>query len=110
MVFNYLGQPFFSPAPESRGPVQSPRTARRHLLDWTALVAGGRLRLTCRYSDRLHSRTTVERLVEATAIALRELIEHCRAPEAGGFTPSDFAAARVDQKQLDRFLARIGGK
>jgi microcystin synthetase protein McyA len=34
------------------------------------------------------------------------LIDHCLSPEAGGFTPSDFPLADLDQQQLDQ-LANI---
>jgi hypothetical protein len=36
---------------------------------------------------------------------LRELIAHCRAPEAEGRTPSDFPLSRLNQSQLDKVLA-----
>jgi hypothetical protein len=35
---------------------------------------------------------------------LRELIEHCKSPEAGGYTPSDFPLAGLDQAGLDHLL------
>jgi len=36
------------------------------------------------------------------------LIAHCQSPSAGGYTPSDFSLAKLDQKKLDRILERIG--
>ena len=44
-------------------------------------------------------------VAEAFLAALRELIEHCCAPEAGGVTPSDFPLAALDQATLDREFA-----
>ncbi|HEV2704610.1 MAG TPA: amino acid adenylation domain-containing protein [Pyrinomonadaceae bacterium] len=83
------------------------REARGHLLDVSSLIVGGRLSLTWTYSENLHRRSTVERLAHLHADALRALIAHCKSPEAGGFTPSDFSGARLSQKDLDKLLSRI---
>ncbi|HSF39388.1 MAG TPA: non-ribosomal peptide synthase/polyketide synthase [Thermoanaerobaculia bacterium] len=109
VVFNYLGQldqalpegSPFRPAREPAGPPVSPLAARRHLLELNGGVFGGRLGFTCTFSTGVHRRETVQRLVDAVAARLRELIDHCRAPEAGGYTPSDFPLAGLDQIQLD---------
>jgi non-ribosomal peptide synthase protein (TIGR01720 family) len=115
-VFNYLGQldavlpasSLFAPAPESGGPARSPRQRRAHLLEINGAVSGGRLRLTWTYSKALHCRRTIETLADSYLSALRELIEHCRSNESGGFTPSDFPEARVNQEDLDKLMARVG--
>jgi amino acid adenylation domain-containing protein/non-ribosomal peptide synthase protein (TIGR01720 family) len=112
MSFNYLGQldqvlpagALLQPAAESAGAPRPPQAARRHLLEWTAAVSGGCLRISCAYSVRRHRPATVEGLLDALATGLRELIAHCRSPEAGGYTPSDFPLAGLDQGQLDRVL------
>lgn len=39
--------------------------------------------------------------------ALRTLITHCQSKDSQGYTPSDFYAARINQKQLDKFIAKI---
>ena len=36
--------------------------------------------------------------------ALGAMIRHCLAPDAGGYTPSDFPEANLDQKALDDLL------
>jgi non-ribosomal peptide synthase protein (TIGR01720 family) len=59
------------------------------------------------YGEHVHRRETVERLARGFLRELQALIDHCRAPEAGGFTPSDFPRARLDQKQLDSLLASL---
>jgi len=38
---------------------------------------------------------------------VRSLIAHCQSPEAGGYTPSDFPAAKLGQKDIDKFIAKI---
>jgi hypothetical protein len=39
--------------------------------------------------------------------ALRELITHCQTPDAGGYTPSDFPLAQLDQDELDRAFEEV---
>src|SRR5256885_7266099 len=48
------------------------------------------LRLTWTYSTQRHNHTTIEQLATQTMGALRQIIEHCAQPGAGGRTPSDF--------------------
>jgi non-ribosomal peptide synthase protein (TIGR01720 family) len=91
------------------GPTRSPAAARTHLLAVDAAVVGGRLHATWSYGSGVHRRETVQRLADAFAAELRALIEHCRHPEAGGYTPSDFALAGLDQGGLDSLLSQIGG-
>ncbi|MDY7077386.1 MAG: amino acid adenylation domain-containing protein [Chloroflexota bacterium] len=113
--FNYLGQfgqtadesMFFGPATESTGPDRSPSGVRSHLLDINGGITGGRLRLEWTYSENLHHRATVERLAQDFAESLRALIAHCQSPDTGGLTPSDFKLAGLDQKKLDKVLAKL---
>jgi amino acid adenylation domain-containing protein/non-ribosomal peptide synthase protein (TIGR01720 family) len=111
--FNYLGQldqvlpaaTRFTLARESGGPNMSPRQPRRYLLEVSASVMGGSLELAITYGSRVHSRATMERLAEAWRGALLAIVEHCRNPGAGGFTPADFPLAALDQAALDRLFA-----
>jgi non-ribosomal peptide synthase protein (TIGR01720 family) len=115
--FNYLGQldqvlsesGIFAAASESSGESRSPEGRRGYLLDVNGRVAQGRLRLDWTYSEAVHRRETVEALAESFIRALQGLIEHCRSPEAGGFTPSDFPLAELDQAALQRIAALIAG-
>jgi len=52
----------------------------------------------------VHRRSTIEALAEGFIEALRSLIAHCLSPQAGGYTPSDFPLAKVDQQRLDRMV------
>ena len=112
VLFNYLGQidqgeagalPL-ALAREPIGPSQSRRAKRTHLLEVNAEISRRRLRVSWGYSENLHRRSTIERLAAGFLAALRALIGHCRSPEAGGYTPSDFPLAGLDQQQLDRLL------
>ncbi|HLL70296.1 MAG TPA: amino acid adenylation domain-containing protein [Pyrinomonadaceae bacterium] len=113
--FNYLGQfdqvlPRSAPftlARESCGRLSSPSGRRRHSLEITCGVIGNQLRMDWTYSENLHQRATVERLAESFNAELRALIAHCRSPEAGGYTPSDFPLAELGQEQLDNVFARL---
>ncbi len=113
--FNYLGQldqalpadSLLAPARESAGPVHSPRGRRKHLLDVRGSVARGRLNLSWTFSENIHRRDTIERVAQSYIESLRALIAHCQSPEAGGYTPSDFPLAQLEQVDLDQALAEI---
>ncbi len=110
VLFNYLGQfdqvvagsSLFRFAQESSGPWHSPRARRRYLLDVLALVVDGRLQVGWTYSEDVHRCETIARLADGFLHAIRELVKHCLAPGAGGYTPSDFPLAGLDQATLDR--------
>ncbi|HEY9901849.1 MAG TPA: amino acid adenylation domain-containing protein [Candidatus Sericytochromatia bacterium] len=113
--FNYLGQ-FDQILPESSlfklvnsttDTSRSPRGNRRYLIDINGFVLGGQLQLEWTYSEQIHQRSLIERLAQGFVQALRSLITHCQSPEAGGYTPSDFQKAKVNQKDLDRLFAQI---
>jgi amino acid adenylation domain-containing protein/non-ribosomal peptide synthase protein (TIGR01720 family) len=78
-------------------------TARTHLLDITAAVENGTLSLEWQYATDVHDKTTVRRLADRTAAALREIIAHC-ASGAGGRTPSDFPLTELNQSEVDRLI------
>ncbi|MET0402407.1 MAG: amino acid adenylation domain-containing protein, partial [Cystobacter sp.] len=113
--FNYLGQldhvlPEGAPvsmADESVGPTWSGHTRRRHLIDVSGLVSGGRLRLVWTYSETVHQRSTLEALSQDFLRALRTLIARCTQEDAGGFSPSDFPLAPLGQRELDGLVARV---
>jgi non-ribosomal peptide synthase protein (TIGR01720 family) len=121
--FNYLGQvdggpmggvepgapsgALLHPEVGSTGPIRSPRAPRRHRIAAEGMTAGGRLRMGFFYGSRVYERATIERLAEAYTQAVRAIIEHCRNPQAGGFTPSDFPEAGLDQSALDALMAQL---
>ena len=99
----------FAAAGEQVGPLQSERGIRQYVFELNSLVMNEQLHLSWSYSENLHRRESVERLAELHAEELHSIIEHCQLPEAGGFTPSDFPQAKLNQEELDAFLSRIGG-
>src|SRR5262249_29044909 len=116
VAFNYLGQfeqvltpgSLFSLMERTLGPTHSPRARRAHVLEIDGLIVGNRLRFDCSYSENLHRRETILEQAQAFIDTLRGLIRHCLSAEAGGFTPSDFPEARLDQQELDRLISEIG--
>ena len=116
IIFNYLGQldlavgtsRYFRPAAEPIEQLISPGHRRRHLLEMDASIISGRLLINWTYLKSALDTEMVETLGNAYLSQLRTLIEHCLSPEAGGFTPSDFAGARVGSKNLDRLLSKLG--
>ena len=115
--FNYLGQldsrfserALFRRAPESIGLTRSRRQKRRYLISLDGSVREGRVEFSWTYSQAVHRRETIEALAQRFTRALRDLIAHCLAPEAGGYTPSDFPKAKLSQRGLDKLLSRFGG-
>ncbi|HEY0739404.1 MAG TPA: condensation domain-containing protein, partial [Herpetosiphonaceae bacterium] len=115
--FNYLGQVdrgaatsgVFSAAQGSVGATQSPDGPRRYLLEITALIHEGALQLSWMYSQAIHQRATIEGIAQEYIATLQSLIAHCLAPDAGGFTPSDFPEMDFDQDELDDLLEELSG-
>ncbi|HKE58547.1 MAG TPA: condensation domain-containing protein, partial [Pyrinomonadaceae bacterium] len=113
--FNYLGQidavaprfGFFGAANDFSGSLYSPRGNRRHLLDVIGNVVERRLRMSFTYSVNFHRAETIQQLAEDFRAALRAIIAHCQSAEAGGFTASDFLAARMSQDDFNNLLAKI---
>lgn len=117
LSFNYMGQfgeghgadagIIRGPAAGSCEPEVSPQNNRARLLDVSGIVVGGRLEIDFAYSASFHRQATMERLITRYMDALMALIEHCCAPSAGGYTPSDFPESRLGQAALDQALAAI---
>jgi amino acid adenylation domain-containing protein/non-ribosomal peptide synthase protein (TIGR01720 family) len=113
--FNYLGQidqvlgdeALFDLAREGRGPERSLRGERAHLIDINGGIVGGCLQMEWTYSANFHRRATIERLAEAFIAALQGLIAHCQSPDAGGYTPSDFPEAGLDEGELEALMEEI---
>ena len=113
--FNYLGRlddvlppGGFTRANEPIGPTRSPRAPRRHLLEINAYLLSGRMHLEWTFSRTQHTRETIEQLAADFAAQLRRLVEHCLSPDAGGFTPSDFPLARLDDAELNKLAELLG--
>lgn len=80
---------------------------RRYLLEITASVDQGCLKLLWTYSSNRHRRSTIESLAQTYYEALKALIVHCQSPEAGAYTPSDFAEFKWNERYLEDIAAEI---
>jgi len=117
--FNYLGQieaagqtaqakSLFALAGESVGPEYSEKQKRSHVFDFNAVIMNGRFQLACIYSANLHQEQEVHRLGKAFLESLSAVIEHCRAPHAGGLTPSDAPDTGLDQIRINLIETQYG--
>ncbi|MEH2114172.1 amino acid adenylation domain-containing protein [Nostoc sp.] len=115
--FNYLGQ--FDQVLKASAVLglveefkaeQSLLNQRSHLLGVGGFIRAGRLEMIWNYSNKIHKQDTIESLAFGFMEKLRSLITHCQSIDAIGYTPSDFSAAKLSQKQLDKFLSKIKRK
>ncbi len=112
--FNYLGQ-FTSHqigeigwklSQESTGSIHSPLGQRSHLIAIHGIVVDGQLDMEWQYSENFHHQTTIKNLAAAYRDSLESLINHCLWAE-GGYTPSDFPDADLNQEELDELLLEL---
>ena len=112
--FNYLGQ-FTSHqigeigwklSQESTGSIHSPLGQRSHLIVIHGIVVDGQLDMEWQYSENFHHQTTIKNLAAAYRDSLESLINHCLSVE-GGYTPSDFPDADLNQAELDELLSEL---
>ncbi len=112
--FNYLGQ-FTSHqigdigwklSQESSGSIHSPLGQRSHLIAIHGIVVDGQLDMEWQYSENFHHQTTIKNLAAAYRDSLESLINHCLSAE-GGYTPSDFPDANLNQAELDELLLEL---
>ena len=113
--FNYLGQlqqtqiesSLFRRASEASGLARSAQGVRAFLLEVNALITEGQLHVHWTYSSALHEHATIARVAHDFMEALRALIAHCQSPHAGGYTPTDFPLAGLDQHELGQLADLI---
>ena len=110
ITFNYLGQfdasfddeqALLVPAKETAGAEQSADAPLGNWLSINGQVFGGELKLGWTFSREMFDEATVQHLADQLGDELQALIAHCLDAQAGGFTPSDFPLATINQAQLD---------
>ncbi|WP_026607771.1 non-ribosomal peptide synthetase [Methylocapsa acidiphila] len=112
IIFNYMGQldPSFgsdSLFALADGIIRSgsnPEWERPYELAVNADVVSGRLRVAWDYGAKRWRHETIEALAKDFQDSLRSLVSACVASGAGGYAPSDFPLARLDQNQLKLLL------
>jgi amino acid adenylation domain-containing protein/non-ribosomal peptide synthase protein (TIGR01720 family) len=117
LSFNYLGQ--FAPgaaaeadgatelAAETAGNPRSRHARRAYLLEINGSVLAGRLYMHWTHSPH-HRPATIEQLARWYQENLRALIRYAQTAPADKYSPADFPYARLDQKNLDKLLSRLG--
>ena len=108
VVFNYLGQldqavsgaAIWRLAGESAGAARHQQAARPHQLNVTARILGRQLQVWWGYSRERYREQTIRQVGQWQLESLRALIAHCRSPEAGGYTPSDFPLLCLSGEEL----------
>jgi non-ribosomal peptide synthase protein (TIGR01720 family) len=84
------------------------RGKRKHLLEISSAISGGKLAVSWNYNENLHMRETIEKLADDYLESLRGLIAHCQSPDVKGYTPSDFPEVSLSQAELDALIAKLG--
>ena len=113
VIFNYLGNlsPFnagdLGIGVELKEGNRHPESERYHMLEINTFIQGGQLKVRWGYSRKLHLPDSIQKLSEAFEKTLKNFITHCSKPDAGGFTPSDFPEAGLNQDDLDNLLGEI---
>ncbi len=111
VLFNYLGRTgilfpedtLFKPIYDSpAGEARSSKGVRRYLFEINSFVQDERLNVSWIYSQNIYDQETVKKLSANYLSNLNRLVEHCLEPDAGGFTPSDFPLADLDDGELDK--------
>jgi amino acid adenylation domain-containing protein/non-ribosomal peptide synthase protein (TIGR01720 family) len=115
ILYNYLGQfgahdqkdAIFVMTDESCGHDHDLSGPRSHILEIDSMIMDNQLKLDWVFSENLHDFATIEHLANHYIQTLRELIQHCQSPEAGGFSASDFPEADLDQDDLEDLLGML---
>jgi amino acid adenylation domain-containing protein/non-ribosomal peptide synthase protein (TIGR01720 family) len=108
---NYVGRRRTSGGGKARQAVDraaaehSPRAERRHEIDITAGIADECLWIHFAYGRERYEGATMERLGAAVKRQLAAIAGHCQGE--GGYTPSDFPMAGLEQAGLDRLMGEI---
>ncbi|MEK7990931.1 MAG: amino acid adenylation domain-containing protein, partial [Thiotrichaceae bacterium] len=113
--FNYLGQfgqsvennLFLGIATEKTAGYHAKENQRAYLLDFNLIILNRQLKINCTYNQAFHCSETIEQLIQNYMAHLQSLIEHCLHPQAGGYTPSDFPEADLNQDDLDNLLDQL---
>lgn len=114
LSFNYLGQmdqifgaELSKLAQEPSGRCQSERAQRDHLIDVSAQIIQGELKLHWIYSENKHKESTITELAGHYIRELRRIISLC-AKGRLMYSPSDFPQAELSEAELQNLLIEIG--
>ncbi|TGE21484.1 amino acid adenylation domain-containing protein [Hymenobacter aquaticus] len=122
IVFNYLGDfgagagnadaqqaGLFSFSAQERGASVSSRRERSSVLEVSALIVEGQLRVSVSYSQQQYQPATIAQLLAHYEQHLTELIGTVAALEQRQLTPSDLTFAGLSRGELAQLTAQVGG-
>ncbi|MBV9790507.1 MAG: amino acid adenylation domain-containing protein, partial [Chloroflexi bacterium] len=120
ILFNYLGQSrqllqpgsLFAHAQPAPGPMRSPDSQRRYLLEINGMVVDGCLRFDWIYGSAVHHATTIAAVANSFIAALRSILTLRSSPSAQRLTPADVPEARItphDLATIRQQIERRGG-
>ncbi len=113
IIFNYLGKlavfsnKVLGPSTDISVGTRHETSERSHQLEINAFIQDDQLTMRWFYDAKKYKQETIQSLVNEFEETLRNFITHCSAPDAGGFTPSDFPEAGLSQDDLDNLLGEI---
>jgi non-ribosomal peptide synthase protein (TIGR01720 family) len=115
ILFNYLGRrdhtladlKLFELAADSVGEMRFPLDRRAYLIEVNCFIKDGCFQSVWNYSRHFHTEKTIQRLAERYHQALLDIIHHCRSPQAGGRSISDFPLADLDQESFDQIAGLL---
>ncbi len=115
IIFNYLGQVNENIVTGSDWKLgsrsivldQNKKGLRKNYIEINSLITDDKLKIEINYSSNIHRKETIEAFADSFLNELINIISHCTDTESGGFTPSDFSAAGLNQQELDNLLANL---
>ncbi|MGH1392468.1 MAG: amino acid adenylation domain-containing protein [Trichormus sp.] len=112
--FNYLGQLDLGLEhgklkwlPLSGITTQDKQQTRLYAIEIIGFVREGKLQFDWIYSQQQYQQKTISQLAKNFQQGLEAIIHHCRLPDVGGYTPSDFDLANLNQETLDLVMGMI---
>ncbi|MGE5398755.1 MAG: condensation domain-containing protein, partial [Ignavibacteriales bacterium] len=115
ICFNYLGQfdqlksdkSIFDIDLGDRGNERGELNNRAFLLDISAFVVNGTLRVNFQYSTNYYKFSTIKKIAEDYVSEIKLIIEHCLNKDTCIYTPSDFTDVKLRQEQIDDIMSEI---
>ncbi|WP_442947013.1 amino acid adenylation domain-containing protein [Nostoc sp. UHCC 0870] len=112
--FNYLGQLDLGLdngklkwLPLAGITTQDKQQTRRYAIEIIGVVREGKLQFDWIYSQQQYQQKTISQLANNFQQGLQAIINHCHLPDVGGYTPSDFDLANLNQETLDLVMGMI---
>ena len=118
LTFNYLGQfdnilpsdSIFEPAKENKGLDRAINNKRSSLIDVSGNIFSNQLRIIFNYSTNLFKDESISEWINLYMQSLKEIILDCTTDENASFTSSDFGLSNLNDKKLDKVLAKLKKK